>query len=59
MCACVRACECVCVLILQNIVYTDNNIKKLKILEVLHIKFRQLSIDRINFETSDNNLKFL
>ena len=31
--------------------------KKLKMLEALKIKFRQRSINRINFETSDYILK--
>ena len=36
--------------------HTDNDVKKLKILEALYVKFRQ---PRINFKTSDNILKCL
>ena len=39
-----------------KILHTDNNAKKLKTLETL---FRQLTINRINFETCDNILKCL
>ena len=42
-----------------KILHTDNNVKKLKILEALYIKFKWLTINRINFETSDNILKCL
>ena len=42
-----------------KILHTDNNIKKLKIVEALYMKFRQPTINRINFETSDNILKSL
>ena len=42
-----------------KILHTNNNIKNLKLLEALYIKFRQLTINRINFETSDNILKCL
>ena len=37
----------------------DNNVKKLKILEALYIKFRQPTMNIINFETSDNIQKCL
>ena len=37
--------------------HTDNNVKKLKILKALYIKFRQPPINRINFESNDNILK--
>ena len=40
-----------------KILNADNNIKKLKILEALYIKFRKPTINRINFETSDNILQ--
>ena len=36
-----------------KILHTDNDIKKLKILESLYIKFRQPTINRNNFEMSD------
>ena len=42
-----------------KLLHIDNNVKKLKILEALYIKFRQPTINRINFETSDNILKCL
>ena len=42
-----------------KILYTDNSIKKLKIPEVLYIKFRQPPINKINFEESDNILESL
>ena len=38
---------------------SDNNVKKSKIPEALYVKFRQPTINRINFETSDNILKYL
>ena len=42
-----------------KILHTYNNIRKLKILEALFIKFRQATFNRINFETSDDILKSL
>ena len=42
-----------------KILHTDNNVKKFKLLGALYIKFRQLTINRINFEASDNILKCL
>ena len=42
-----------------KIFHTDNNVKKLKILEALYIQFRRPIINRINFEASDNILKCL
>ena len=42
-----------------KLLHTDNNVKNLKILEALYVKFRQPIIKRINFETSDNILKCL
>ena len=42
-----------------KIPHTYNNIKKSKIVYALYIKFRQLTINRNNFEASDNILKCL
>ena len=42
-----------------KILHTDNNMKELKILEALCIKFRQTTINKINFETNDNILRCL
>ena len=43
----------------RKILQTDNNVKKLKILEPKYIKFIQPTINKINFETSDNISKCL
>ena len=42
-----------------KILHPNNNIKILKILEVLYIKFRQTTFNRINLETCDNISKRL
>ena len=42
-----------------KILYTDNKIKKLKILEPLYRKFKQPTINRINLEIRDKILEYL